>query len=120
MSRCERGASHQRAVAIEYRNLDSDAAACNDTRRRALRRARDYVAERIAQANTAAEAFAHAAEAGVALGDAAARTAWHTAARVLADTGTELEIVIFDRDGKLMGRAPFARAHDASRPRKRR
>ena len=78
------------------------------------------VGERIAQANTAAEAFAHAAEAGVALGDAAARTAWHTAARVLADTGTELEIVIFDRDGKLMGRAPFARAHDASRPRKRR
>jgi cobalt-precorrin-5B (C1)-methyltransferase len=69
--------------------------------------------ERIAVSNTAAEAFGHAAAAGVALGDAVARAAWATAAQVIAATGMALEIVIFDRDGALVGHAPLAPAHDA-------
>lgn len=71
----------------------------------------------ILSANTAAEAFAHAARAGVALGDAVARAAWQTAAHVVADTDIALEIVVFDRDGQLVGRTPFAPAHDAGPPR---
>jgi cobalt-precorrin-5B (C1)-methyltransferase len=63
-------------------------------------------------ANTAAEAFGHAMRAGVALGDAVAAAAWQTAAHVIADTEIALEIVVFDRDGKLVGRAPFAPAHN--------
>jgi cobalt-precorrin-5B (C1)-methyltransferase len=78
------------------------------------------VATLITASNTAAEAFGHAAGAGIELGDAVAHAAWDTAARVLAGVDTELEIVIFNRDGQLTGRAPFARAHDASRPRNRR
>ncbi len=80
----------------------------------------DGLADRIAAANTAAEAFGHAAEAGIALGDCVARAAWQTAARVIAGRGMALEIAIFDRDGKLVGVAPFAPAHDASLPRNRR
>jgi len=57
--------------------------------------------------NTAAEAFNHAADAGVALGDAVASAAWRTAARVIADTDIALEIAVFDREGQLVGRAPF-------------
>jgi cobalt-precorrin-5B (C1)-methyltransferase len=71
----------------------------------------------ILAANTAAEAFGDAARAGVALGDAVARAAWQTAAHVIADTEIALEIVVFDRDGQLVGRAPFAPAHDAVPPR---
>jgi cobalt-precorrin-5B (C1)-methyltransferase len=63
-------------------------------------------------ANTAAEAFGHAMRAGVALGDAVAQAAWQTAAHVIADTDIALEIVVFDRDGKLVGCAPFAPAHN--------
>ena len=66
------------------------------------------VAARIAQANTTAEAFELAQSAGAALGDAIAAQAWQTAAPLLEGTDTELEIVLFDRTGKLVGRAPFA------------
>ena len=65
------------------------------------------LASRITAANTAAEAFALAAEAGVALGDAVAAQAWQVAAAVLAGTGTELELVLFDRNGATQGRTPF-------------
>ena len=73
--------------------------------------------EAILAANTAAEAFERAAQAGVPLGDVVARAAWQTAARVLATTGTALEIVLFDREGRLVGRTPFTPAHDPSPPR---
>ena len=69
------------------------------------------LARRIASANTVAEAFGAAAEAGVALGDTVAQGAWHTAAAVLDGAGIELEVVLFDRGGALVGRAPFAPAH---------
>jgi cobalt-precorrin-5B (C1)-methyltransferase len=78
------------------------------------------LAERIAGANTAAQAFADARAQGIALGDAIAAAAWQTAARVVVDTAISVEIILFDRDGKLAGRAPFRPAHDAAPSRKRR
>jgi cobalt-precorrin-5B (C1)-methyltransferase len=79
----------------------------------------EQLAHRITSANTAAEAFAHAAEGDIGLGDRVAQAAWETAARVIAGTGTALEIVVFDRAGRLVGRAPLAPVHE-SRPRNRR
>lgn len=72
--------------------------------------ASDALAEAIAHANAVAHAFLLAGEAGVSLGDVVAKRAWWTAAQVVAGRGIELEIVVFDRDGALMGRAPFALA----------
>jgi cobalt-precorrin-5B (C1)-methyltransferase len=73
----------------------------------------------ILTANTAAEVFAHAEAEGVALGDEVARAAQDTAAAVVASKGIEVEVVLFDREGRLVGRAPFAATH-ATPPRKRR
>jgi cobalt-precorrin-5B (C1)-methyltransferase len=73
---------------------------------------------RIAASNTAAEAFAHAAAEGVALGDRVAESAQATALEPVAGSGIAIEIAVFDREGRLVGRAPFA-DHDAS-PRNRR
>ncbi len=67
----------------------------------------EALSARIAAANTAAEAFAAASQAGVALGDAVAAQAWQVAAAVLAGSDTELELVLFDRDGAMQGRTPF-------------
>jgi cobalt-precorrin-5B (C1)-methyltransferase len=78
------------------------------------------LAERIVGSNTAAEAFMHAAAEGIALGDEVARTAQRTAMGVVEGRGIAIEIVLFDRDGRLVGHAPFAPAHDAAPPRKRR
>jgi cobalt-precorrin-5B (C1)-methyltransferase len=66
---------------------------------------------RIAASNTAAEAFAHAAAEGVALGNEVAQAAQATALDPVAGSGVAIEIVVFDRDGVLMGRAPFAEGH---------
>jgi cobalt-precorrin-5B (C1)-methyltransferase len=74
--------------------------------------------QQILAANTAAEAFHHAVD--LPLGDVVAQAAWRTAARVLEGTDIALEVVLFDRDGQLVGRAPFAPAHGFSPPRKRR
>ena len=62
-------------------------------------------ASRMAAANTAAEAFAIA---GIPLGDAVADAAWQVAAATLRPAASALEIVLFDRAGALVGRAPFA------------
>jgi cobalt-precorrin-5B (C1)-methyltransferase len=62
---------------------------------------------RIRSANTAAEAFALAAAEGVALGDTVARAARAVAMQVVEGRGIAIEIVLFDREGKLVGRAPF-------------
>jgi cobalt-precorrin-5B (C1)-methyltransferase len=78
------------------------------------------VAAQIARSNTALEAFQHAAAAGIALGDAVAAAAWGTAAAALDDAEIALEIVVFDRDGALVGRAPFHPVHGATPPRNRR
>ena len=74
----------------------------------------------IGGANTVAEAFAMAAASGLALGDAVARGAWQVAAEALAGSGSALEIVVFDRNGALVGRAPFAAVQGAFPPRNRR
>jgi cobalt-precorrin-5B (C1)-methyltransferase len=81
------------------------------------------LSERILHANTAAEAFAHAEAEGMALGDEVARAGWDTAAAVLAGSliagePVDIEITVFDRDGRLVGHAPFRAAHTAP-PRKR-
>ena len=74
------------------------------------------LAERIAGANTVAEAFAHAAAAGIPLGDAIAAQAWQVAAAALRPGETELETALFDRTGALVGRAGFVPVHAASPP----
>jgi cobalt-precorrin-5B (C1)-methyltransferase len=80
------------------------------------------LAARIATANTVAEAFAIAEGAGHPIGAAIAGRAWHVAATALAGEATvELEICVFDREGRLVGRADFAPVpHSPSRPRNRR
>ncbi|MFG1299848.1 cobalt-precorrin-5B (C(1))-methyltransferase [Xanthobacter sp. V3C-3] len=70
--------------------------------------AQEELAARIGAAHMVAEAFQIAGAAGFPLGDAVARAAWVTAARALDRADVRLEVVVFDRDGTLMGRAPFA------------
>jgi cobalt-precorrin-5B (C1)-methyltransferase len=72
----------------------------------------DELCTRIAQASTAAEAFAQAAADRVALGDEVARAAQETARQVVADTAIAVEVVVFDRDGERVGHAPFPPDHD--------
>ncbi|AHJ62449.1 CbiD protein [Granulibacter bethesdensis] len=62
------------------------------------------LAAQLAAANTTPEAFAIAAGEGFPLGGTIARRAWETAASQLQDTGIMLDVVIFSRDGQLMGR----------------
>jgi cobalt-precorrin-5B (C1)-methyltransferase len=62
----------------------------------------------ILTANTAAQAFALAQAASIALGDKVARAAQETAASIVAGTDIGIEIVLFDREQNLVGRAPFA------------
>lgn len=75
---------------------------------------------RIKGANTVAEAFIEANKAGIAIGDAVAKAAWRTAANALNDPDIAVEILVFNREGELMGHAPFASSHNPSRPLKRR
>jgi cobalt-precorrin-5B (C1)-methyltransferase len=77
----------------------------------------EVLADAIRTANTAAQAFALAQAEGIALGDAVARAAWVTAAAVLDDPAITLDILLFDRDGQLVGHSPPAAAHNPSRPR---
>ncbi len=69
----------------------------------------------IAGANTAAEAFALAAADHIALGDRVAQAAQETALAAVAGSGVAIEVAVFDRDGLLVGRAPFA--HEPAPPR---
>jgi cobalt-precorrin-5B (C1)-methyltransferase len=66
------------------------------------------LAARIASANTAAQAFALAQADGIALGEVVARAGQETAEQVVAGTNIAIEIILFDRDGRMAGRAPFA------------
>jgi len=67
----------------------------------------DDVRRRILAANTAAQAFAIAQAAGIPLGDRVAQAAQMTAARVIAGAEIAVEVMLFDRDQNLVGRAPF-------------
>jgi cobalt-precorrin-5B (C1)-methyltransferase len=75
--------------------------------------------ERIVAGNTAAEAFSHAEAESIALGDVVARAAQGTAVQVVEGRDIAIEVVVFDREGRLVGRADFAAAH-AAPPRNRR
>jgi len=61
---------------------------------------------RVTASNTAAEAFAHAQAEGIALGDAVAEAAREVAAAVVEGQEIAIDTVLFDRDGRLVGRAP--------------
>ena len=62
---------------------------------------------RIQSANTAALAFALAQSEGIALGDAVASAARKTAESVVEGRDIAIEVILFDRDGVMVGRAPF-------------
>jgi cobalt-precorrin-5B (C1)-methyltransferase len=60
---------------------------------------------RIVAANTAAEAFGFAQADGIGLGDTVAQAAQAVAARVVEGREIAIDTVLFDRDGRLVGRA---------------
>jgi cobalt-precorrin-5B (C1)-methyltransferase len=64
------------------------------------------LAIRIAQSNSALEAFGHALAAGIDLPAGVAACAWRTAAVALGP-GMQLEVVVFDRSGGLLARTGF-------------
>jgi len=66
----------------------------------------------VATANTAAEVMGWAAERQLPLAELVARAAWDTAARVIGGTEMELEILVFDRESRLLGQAPFHSVHE--------
>jgi cobalt-precorrin-5B (C1)-methyltransferase len=70
-------------------------------------------------ANTAQQVLVEAEARGVPAGDLIAAAAWQAAARVLDGTGIVLDVVVFDREGRLRGRTPAQVAH-AGLPRNRR
>lgn len=77
--------------------------------RRALEAGGDHgLARRIGNANTALEALQHALAAGVALGDRVAEAARRTAVGVLGDAPVEVDVVVIDRAGEPVGRAPLS------------
>ncbi len=101
---------------LHSRRGEADLAALAEVARR--QGADDATVERIVGANTVAEAFGIAAH--LTLGDAVAAAAWGVAARTLQPASIELEIVVFDRTGTLVGCAPFASVHGETPGRKRR
>ncbi|MFD1746247.1 cobalt-precorrin-5B (C(1))-methyltransferase [Rhizobium helianthi] len=66
------------------------------------------LAANIAAANTVSQAFQLAQAQGLPLGEHIASLAWKTAARALNSADIALEVLVFDRQGKLVGEAPFA------------
>jgi cobalt-precorrin-5B (C1)-methyltransferase len=67
------------------------------------------LAGEIAASNSAMAAFGHAEAAGIDLAAPVIDAAWNTAAKVLEGADIELEIVMFDRAGELLGRSGFHR-----------
>ncbi|WP_262027039.1 cobalt-precorrin-5B (C(1))-methyltransferase [Microvirga sp. Mcv34] len=65
------------------------------------------LAEAARGANTALEVLDIAKSCGLPLGDVVAQHAWRTAAKALRGAEIALEIVVFDRNGQLVGRMPF-------------
>jgi len=77
--------------------------------------------QRIAAANTVAEAFDIARAQGFALGELAAERAQKVAVDALRGAAVDVEVLIYDRDGALVARAGFAGDdHDAASDRNRR
>lgn len=78
------------------------------------------LAQRIGGANSVAEAFELASAENVNIAGLIAQRAWSAAAAVLSDPETELETLVFDRNGVCLGRTPFMQTDHAPRPLKRR
>ena len=64
----------------------------------------EAAADAIAEANTSALAFRIAEGEGLALGDSIARAARSQAAAVVAGAGIEIDVLLFDRDARLVGK----------------
>jgi cobalt-precorrin-5B (C1)-methyltransferase len=75
--------------------------------------------QRILASNTAAEAFDHAQTEAIGLGDAVAGAAQAIAIEVVRNRGIAVEVVLFDREGRPAGRAPFAATHGPPRRKRR-
>ncbi len=73
--------------------------------------ANDALVDSIRHANTVSHAFTMADADGIDLGDVVAERAWRTAADALNTPETQLEILVFDREGVLKGRYGFAPSH---------
>jgi cobalt-precorrin-5B (C1)-methyltransferase len=91
---------HSRRGEVDFATLAGFAAAAGGS---------ENLCARIKTANTAAEAFALAQSQNIALGDTVARAAQATAASVVAGRDIGIEIVLFDREQNMVGRAPFER-----------
>lgn len=72
--------------------------------------ASEAIARLIAKANSALDALQIAQGAHVDLAGPIASAAWRTAAHALDNVETELEIIVFDREGAPLARAPFRKA----------
>jgi cobalt-precorrin-5B (C1)-methyltransferase len=72
----------------------------------ARRTANRELAERIIAANTALEALQLAEQAGDPLADAVADAARRTAQGILDDAPVDVDVLVIDRKGRLVGRAP--------------
>ena len=79
--------------------------------------ASETLVQHIIASSTAAEAFGHAAAEKITLGDQVAYAAQRAAMDVVAHSGIDIEIVLFDRSGRLVGHAPFGSHHDGASPR---
>jgi cobalt-precorrin-5B (C1)-methyltransferase len=89
---------HSKRGAVDLAELANVAAAAGGSAQ---------LCERIIAANTTAEAFTHAQTEGIALGDMVAQAAQETAAGIVTGRDIAVEIVVFDREQNLVGRAPF-------------
>ena len=65
------------------------------------------IAEQAHGANTALEVLDMAKRLDLPLADVVAQHAWQTAAKALRGAAVALEIIVFDRNGQLVGRVPF-------------
>lgn len=72
------------------------------------------LADEITKANSVLHAFQLAEAQGLALGDHVAALAWKTAAKALQSPEIALEVLVFDREGRLVGEAPFTPSDQVS------
>jgi cobalt-precorrin-5B (C1)-methyltransferase len=89
---------HSKRGAVDLQQLAQLAHACGGSAQ---------LCAAIIGSNTAAQAFALAQAQHIALGDAVARAAQQTAAQVIEGRPIAVEIVLFDREQNLVGRAAF-------------
>ncbi len=72
------------------------------------------LADAITKANSVLHAFKLAEAEGLPLGSHVAALAWKTAAKALQTPDIALEVLVFDREGQLVGEAPFTPSDQVS------